>query len=249
MRVVVAGAAVVGAHRHAQRAVTAPVPSDGQRGAAGAPVGGDHDPGPDDLRLTGASRSHPDADHAAGAIVADRRGHRDAVPDVGPELAGAIRQQGVQVRPGAGEPVGGVAGDRRPGHLDRAAAADDPQAQVRLPPDAGVHPELVQHPDGARGEAVTADLLPREDRLLADQHRQPGGGQPGGGRGARGPGPHDQDVDLGRQGARRGHGRTARCSATMPAVRSSHSVRAQPAWPIRAASAGWSGEARIDSAR
>ncbi len=45
------------------------------------------------------------------------------------------------------------------------------------------------------------------------------------------------------------YGRRARCSATMPPVRSRHSTSAHPAAWMRAASAGWSGQARIDSAR
>ncbi|SDC12319.1 hypothetical protein SAMN05660690_0611 [Geodermatophilus telluris] len=45
------------------------------------------------------------------------------------------------------------------------------------------------------------------------------------------------------------YGRTARCRATMPPVRSRHSTSAHPAAWMRAASAGWSGQARIDSAR
>ncbi len=43
--------------------------------------------------------------------------------------------------------------------------------------------------------------------------------------------------------------RVARCRATMPPLRFRQPTPAQPARPITAASAGWSGQSRIDSAR
>ena len=46
-----------------------------------------------------------------------------------------------------------------------------------------------------------------------------------------------------------GQTRVARCRATMPPVRSRQATSAQPAPCSRRASAGWSGQARIDSAR
>ena len=61
---------------------------------------------------------------------------------------------------------------------------------------------------------------------------------------------------LGKEGADGGdlraggaYGRTARWRATAPPARSRQATSAHPAAAIRRASAGWSGQARIDSAR
>ena len=208
----------------------------------------------------------------------------------GAGLLRVAREQLVEVEARADQPVGGEAGQLGPGQLEAVAAAVDAQAAVadEAVGLAGVDAHVDERLDRARGEAVAADLLARERRLLQQQHVEAGLGE--GVRGGRAAGAGADDDDVGvrrpalatgspaglssacenfherrpecRAGAARRHpdgrrartrpaqaGRTPRCSATMPPVRSRQATSAQPATARSAARSAWSGQARIDSAR
>src|SRR6266496_1533558 len=129
-------------------------------------------------------------------LVQQRAGDVDAFQQPGAGLLRVPGQDLVEVEPGPHQPETGVAGQVRPGNLDPAAAADDPQALVPQPavPLADRHAHGGQRLDRPRGEAVAADLLPGEPGLLQYQHVQPGGGQVEGHRRAGRAGPDDDDV-------------------------------------------------------
>src|SRR5690606_28742104 len=94
-----------------------------------------------------------------------------------------------------------------PVELEAQAAADHAQALVAHP--AGtvdVDPHVHELLDGARGEAVTADLLPGEAGLLQHQHVEPGACEVEGGRGTGGTGADDDDVGVSLAGCVHGHG-------------------------------------------
>ena len=70
----------------------------------------------------------------------------------------------VEVEPGPDQAVARVAGQLGPVQLEPDATADDPQALVGQPAVLLVdrHAHAGQRLDRARGQAVAADLLPRE---------------------------------------------------------------------------------------
>src|SRR6202042_3035924 len=139
----------------------------------------------------------PPAD-PAGALVQDGAGHGDALEQPRAGFLRAAGQRLVHVMTGPDQAVTGIAGQLGPGQLQPLARADDPQALVAHPAvllaDADAHAD--QGLDRPRGQAVAADLLPREPRLLEQQHVESGLRQVEGGRGAGGPGADDDDVRL-----------------------------------------------------
>ena len=130
-------------------------------------------------RGTAGRASGRDAGDAAGPVVEQRAGDVDALEQPGAGLLRVPGQDLVEVGPGADQAVARIAGQVRPVQLDPAAAADDAQALVAQPAVAlgDRHAHAGQRLDRARGQAVAADLLPREAGLLQHQHVQAGRGQ------------------------------------------------------------------------
>src|SRR5699024_7553941 len=97
-------------------------------------------------------------------------------PELGTGATGVVGEQLVQLAPGTGEAVDGVALDLRPGQVERVPATDNAQATIAEPAvrSAGGHPHPVQFGQGPGGEPVATDLVPREGRLVQQQHVQAG---------------------------------------------------------------------------
>ena len=126
----------------------------------------------------------------AGPLVPDRRRDRGGDPHPGAGLDREGGQHLVEVAPGPDQTEVREVLQDRPGQLQAGAAADHPQALVLDPVRAGDVDAQGEHLlDAARGQAVTADLVPREGGLLQQQHVDAGAGQIGGGRRTR-PGRH-----------------------------------------------------------
>ena len=190
--VVVPRARVVGADGDAERPVVALAQPHRQRQPGRIPIRRDDHPGPvAAFRLAGrqpVDRAVTPAMRPCASSTGPGHGHALEEP-----RARLLRRAGedlVEVEPGPDQPVAGIAGQFGPGQLEPDPAADDPQALV---PDPAVlladrHAHADQGLDRAGGEAVAADLLPREVSLLQHQHVHPGPGQVGGG-GRAGPAP------------------------------------------------------------
>ncbi|GAA3124411.1 hypothetical protein GCM10020001_051440 [Nonomuraea salmonea] len=144
-----------------------------------------------------------DADDVAAAVVEDRACDGDALHQAYAVLDRVGGDDLVEVLPGADEPEVREALELRPVELEAQAAADDAQALV--PDPAGrvdVDAHVLELLDGARGQAVAADLLAGEPGLLQEQHVEavlrevPGGG------GAGGAGADDDDIGIAHDRAR-----------------------------------------------
>ena len=126
---------------------------------------------------------------------------RDGVPlaDLGAAGARQVRQEGVEIAAGARERVVRPGLGGRPRHVHAALARAQPQAADDAPAAvvAGLtpvgHAEQLQLPDRLRGEAVAADLVAGEGRLLEEDDVPAGLGEPGGGGGPSGPGADDDE--------------------------------------------------------
>jgi hypothetical protein len=174
------------------------------RDHAAAAVGGDHQPRLD-RSLAGPVRRH-DATHAA--VAPDERAGPRAFADLGPRAAGGGEQAGVEIAPARREPRlrGAAVGplEARPvgrGQLHPAQRMGAQRAHV------AVRPHRRQQPPGLGGDALAADLVPREARLVEQQHVVAALAQEDRGRGARGAAPHHHDVA--RAGAHQPDGRSA----------------------------------------
>ena len=196
MVVEVPGTAVVGAHRDTHRPVVPLGQTHRQAESGRVAVGGHHQRGPELLAVLGG-----DTDDPSGPVVDDRRGHvaqlvqlrtgRDRVPG----------QQVIEVGARTDQPVRREVRELGPGQLERRGrSAVDPQTLVVQPtgPLAGVDAEPDQLPGRARGETVTAHLLPGELRLLQQRDVQPTTRQMRRGGRTGGSGAHDEDVGLDR---------------------------------------------------
>ena len=203
--VVVARAAVVAADGDTHGPVLALAQPEGEGEPAGVAVGADDDRGAVRRRPAVLSGRN-DADDPAGALVEDRVADGRALLQGRAGLLGLAGEDLVEVGPRPDEPVVGEARELGPGELEPHAAAVDPQAVVAEPTclgaDVDTHRE--QRPDGARGEAVAANLLARERRLLEEAYVEAGLRQVVGGGRAGGSGTDDDHVTLD-DGGRCGH--------------------------------------------
>ena len=139
-----------------------------------------------------------DARSPQEAAVEQGRGGLGLAPDGGARLLGPLRDLHVEVlarhHAAVGREVRMVGG---PVELEGDAVGPGPKAAdavVRL--DLAGHPDVQQGADGARGEAVAADLLTGVALLLEHQHVMPDPGQVIGGRRAAGPPSDDDHVGL-----------------------------------------------------
>ena len=186
------GARVVGAHGHAHRPVVTLAQPHGQRQPGRIPIRRHDDPGAvAAFRLCGGAGGPGGDPGDPPVIIEHRAGHGHPFEEPRPGLLRRAGEDLVEVEPGPDQAVTGIAGQFGPGQLEPDPAADDPQALV---PDPAVlladrHAHADQGLDRAGGEAVAADLLPREAGLLQEQHVHSGPGQVGGGRRAAGPAP------------------------------------------------------------
>ena len=117
--------------------------------------------------------------------------------DLGAGGLGVPGQFLIEAQAGADQAVLRKVGDLRPGQLDGASARDQPKALVPAPAILFRvrQAELLDLPDGARGEAVAADFLAREAGFLQDRDINTGPGQVIRGRGAGRPRADDQYIN------------------------------------------------------
>src|SRR5690606_19314757 len=168
--VVVPGGGEVGADGHAHGAVVASADAQGDRQARGVAVGGE-----DEGCAEGADAAFGvfglDSDDAVAALVDDGRGDVGAFQEPHTGFHGVAGEDLVEVVAGAYQTESGVFRKFRPGKLESGSAADDAEAAVADPAvffvDGDPHSDELF--DCTGGEAVSADLLPRESSLLQQQ--------------------------------------------------------------------------------
>ena len=207
---VVARRAEVAPQRHAERVVPVPGGAEGPAEAGVGPVGHHDVAGPHLVlvarrrgrapwprRSWGAPRrlgARP-ADVPGGGGVEDGSDGLGPLPHRGPRLGGPLGHQLVEVVAGDDVAHGRERRVVGPGHLHGHPVGARPQAVEAVRPGQGARePHVGELADRARGEAVTAGLLPREVLLLDHHHVPAGVGQPVRAGRARGAAPDHHDV-------------------------------------------------------
>jgi hypothetical protein len=107
-----------------------------------------------------------------------------------------VDQRGVEVEPRAHEAVVRHGVELRPRQIQNQPGASDPEAVDARPlGPLGLDPEVFETLHCARRQAVAADLLARELRLVDQEHAAPRARQPVRRRGAAGPAADDDRVE------------------------------------------------------
>jgi hypothetical protein len=147
------------------------------REPCGHAVRGDDDRGAVGDLVTAAAavrvdRPGRDADDTARALVEHRAGDVGALEQLGACGTGVLDECVVEAHARACEPVRGVARQLRPGQLEAVSATHDAQTLVADPAVALAerHAHRDELLDRAGRQAVAADLVPRERRLVEEQH-------------------------------------------------------------------------------